>query len=806
LNVAVKPDFVKPRWSKVLADLWGSKLRTFLVVASIAVGVFSIGMIISAYAILAEDVDRSYASALPVNIEIWTDPFYEDFIRIIERVPGIDVVEGRQVISVRTSVDGIEWQNMNLIAVNDFESMEINRLSTLAGTQYPGHRELLVSMDFLTDSGYQVGDIVQVELANGSIHSLPLVGIVADQVTNAGDFTAGPTLYMTMDSLGSLNMYPYYNRLFIKVSGEGGDKAEIKLVANIVEDKIKHNHRQVYRTHLNVSTSHPLRSLILAVLGVLGALGGLITFLSGALIINTFNALLTQHMRQIGVMKLIGGRSYQIMALYVVLIIAYGLMALLVALPAGAVAGYALSSYLASTMNAVLQGFRIIPAAIITQTLVALIIPISAGFFPIRKGAKTNVRRALSNNRIESQATGFGWLNRVSHRIRIIPRPILLSIRNTFRQTGRLLLTLFTLTVAGAMFIAVFNVRTSMSDFTDQLSMHFLGDVTLNFNQPYPISAIEKVVMAIPSVRSIEGWGIVRTDIWDDNDDIVETLQIIAPPADTNLLDPDLVDGRWLLPGEEKTVVVADSIYEYYPELQSGDTIRVKVPGQQVEEWKVAGVFRFINMAGDYILAYADYDFIARLLDLPNQAYAYRIITTEHTLDEQKEVVRDLNDYLSARDFQISSIRAGLNVQEENSRAIDILVVFLLIMALLTAFVGSIGLTGTMGMNILERTREIGVMRAVGAVDGEIFKSVVVESLVIGFSTWALAIGVSFPISELLLKIISESMMGSALDLSFTSEGVGIWLFAVVGLSFVSSIIPARNATRLTIHEVLAYE
>ncbi|MDF1512900.1 MAG: FtsX-like permease family protein, partial [Anaerolineae bacterium] len=283
-------------------------------------------------------------------------------------------------------------------------------------------------------------------------------------------------------------------------------------------------------------------------------------------------------------------------------------------------------------------------------------------------------------------------------------------------------------------------------------------------------------------------------------------MQIIAPPADTNLLDPDLIAGRWLHPGEEQTVVVADSIYDYYPDLEAGETIRVKVPGHPVEVWTVAGVFRFISMVGNYTLAYADYDFIAGLLDLPTQAYAFRIITEEHTLDKQKEVVSALNTYLTARDFQVSSIRAGLNIQQDNSKAIDILVAFLLIMALLTAFVGSIGLTGTMGMNILERTREIGVMRAIGAVDREIFKSVVIESIIIGWITWFLAIGVSFPISTLLLKIISDSMLGSGMALTFTPEGVLIWLGVVTALSFAASILPARNATRLTIHEVLAYE
>jgi putative ABC transport system permease protein len=137
---------------------------------------------------------------------------------------------------------------------------------------------------------------------------------------------------------------------------------------------------------------------------------------------------------------------------------------------------------------------------------------------------------------------------------------------------------------------------------------------------------------------------------------------------------------------------------------------------------------------------------------------------------------------------------------------VNILVVFLLSMAILTAVVGSIGLTGTMGMNVLERTREIGVMRAIGAVDFAIMKSVVFEGAFIGLISWAAAVLVSFPISFLLLKIITEAMIKSPIPLAFTLDGIVIWLGVVLGLSMFASLLPARNAARLTIREVLAYE
>jgi len=133
-------------------------------------------------------------------------------------------------------------------------------------------------------------------------------------------------------------------------------------------------------------------------------------------------------------------------------------------------------------------------------------------------------------------------------------------------------------------------------------------------------------------------------------------------------------------------------------------------------------------------------------------------------------------------------------------------VTFLLIMALLTATVGSMGLAGTMGMNVLERTREIGIMRAVGATNRVIIQTVVVEGMTIGSISWVLAVLLSIPFTVLLSTIVSLAVFETPIDLVFTPTGYIIWLVLALVLAAIASVLPARNAARLTIREVLAYE
>jgi putative ABC transport system permease protein len=116
------------------------------------------------------------------------------------------------------------------------------------------------------------------------------------------------------------------------------------------------------------------------------------------------------------------------------------------------------------------------------------------------------------------------------------------------------------------------------------------------------------------------------------------------------------------------------------------------------------------------------------------------------------------------------------------------------------------GLTGTMSMNVLERTREIGIMRSIGATDREIMRMVIVEGLLIGLISFGLAILAAVPFTYLLSGIVSNAVFATPIAVEWTYTGYLIWLGLVIVLSSLASVLPARSAARLTIREVLAYE
>jgi putative ABC transport system permease protein len=794
---------IRPRWRKVLSDLWDNKLRTLLVVASIAVGVFSIGMIAGTYEIISKDMGASYASANPANIEIRTDAFNQDLLDSIVNLEGVKEAEGRRFVSVRTRVPGGEWTNIDLVAINDFTDTHINLLLPLEGSPIPEDKQVLLQNKALADLSVEVGDELEFQLPNGDVKRMTVVGIVQDQTTGAGDFLAPPLGYVTLDTLPWLGQPSDYNRVFATVDGDSNDIDHIREVSTTISNKIEKSDRQVYHTVLNKTNEHPMASTVEAILGILMALGILIVFLSSSLIANTLNSLLTQHLPHIGVMKLIGARSQQIFGMYIALILSFGLIALLIALPTGGQAAYALSLYIADKMNFNLQGYRIVPVAYFLQIIVAILVPLAAGFIPVNSGSRVKVQAAISGTGLSSGKASYGWLERLGSRVKWISRPMLISLRNTFRRKRRLLLTLFTLTIGGAIFIGVFNVQRSLEDLITKTEKYFIADVTLNFDRPYRVDEINQVVMEVPHVQHVEGWSFISADIIRPDDSVADYLTILAPPVDSKLIEPIMLEGRWLQPGDKTAITVSEAIWSEFPDLKPGDQLNLKINGQE-DEWTVVGIFRFISR--DQIIAYATYDFISELLNLPNQAFSFRVVTDEHTLDYQEKMSATIDKYLRDLGYHVSETQAGLAMLETASESLAILINFLLIMALLTAVVGSIGLTGTMGMNVLERTREIGVMRAIGATDRQIINTVMVEGMIIGLISWFLGAIFSFPVTFLLSRIISLAIFNSPSQFILNPLGFIIWLGLVLILSALASVLPAHNASRLTIREVLAYE
>ena len=136
----------------------------------------------------------------------------------------------------------------------------------------------------------------------------------------------------------------------------------------------------------------------------------------------------------------------------------------------------------------------------------------------------------------------------------------------------------------------------------------------------------------------------------------------------------------------------------------------------------------------------------------------------------------------------------------------SMVIYMLLALSWIVALVGGVGLMGALSISVIERTKEIGVMRAIGAQSHIIMGMFILEGLFQGILSWLIAVPIAYLITPMLSKAMGLAMFQSALDYRFNFQAVFIWLGALLVISTFSAILPARNATRINVRQCLYYE
>ncbi|TKJ28737.1 MAG: hypothetical protein CEE40_10785 [Chloroflexi bacterium B3_Chlor] len=790
-----------PRWRKVLRDLWGNKTRTVLVVLSVAVGVFAVGMIANTQVILSRDLAQSYAATNPAHAILSIEPFDESLVRAVRNMPEVQEAQGGRSYWVRLKTGPNGWVNFQLFAISDYDDIQINKVWPESGAWPPQRREVLLERSSVGPTKAYVGDTVLVEIPNGQQRELRVAGLAHDLAQVPTAFWGGAYGYVTFDTLAWLDGPRTYNTLYITAAENAFDREQIGRIAERVRDRVERSGWTVYRMEIPEPGKHWADDVIQALLLVLGALGFLSLILSGFLVVNIVTALLAQQVRQIGIMKAVGARRDQIMGMYLTMVLIFGLLALILAVPLGALAARALIGYIAGLMNFDIVSSGIPPRVIALQAAVGVIVPLLAALYPVTVGTRITAREAISEYGLGKGRFGRGLTDRLVERVRGLPRPLLLSLRNTFRRKGRLALTLATLTLAGAIFIAVFSVRASLFYELDDVLEYLNYDIEVDFTQPYRIARIEREALRVPGVVGAEGWGFSIAHRRRGDGSESESIRILAPPVGTDMLQPTISEGRWLRPGDRRAIVVTTDLLQAEPDVKVGDEIVLRI-GERDTTWQIVGVAGRVGVP----FAYANYPHLARIVSSVGYAGVLVVKTEQDDAAFQSQVARALEERFKRVGLHVAATMTMGQIRATNIFQFNVLFAFLLIMAILLAVVGGLGLMGTMSLNVFERIREIGVMRAIGASDRAVLQVVIVESVIIGVLSWLLAAILALPLSKLLCDAIGVAFIQKPLTFTFSVDGVLMWLVVAVIVAALASFLPARNASRLTVREVLAYE
>jgi putative ABC transport system permease protein len=799
--------FLSPRWAKVLRDLASHKARSLLVILSIAVGVFAIGAIAGTQHILNTQFTGAYLASQPAHATLRISPFDDQLLAAAGRTADVQAASARFAASleVQNPRSG-RWQELTVLARPAWHDLPVNRITPQQGAWPPPLNSIVLERGSLPLLNAQIGDKVQVDLGEGRLRELTIAGTVHDINLPPARFVDRLFGYVSFETLKRWGYQRQFNELMLTVADSAGDKAHIQAVAQQVADKIEKGGGQVFSTTVPEPGQTPVQEILDALFVILSVLGVLSLLLSSFLVVNTINATLAQQTRQVGVMKAIGARSGQIMGLYFGMALVYGLLALLLGLPLGMLGAVGLARFAATFLNFDVLGPGFAPQVLALQIVVALLMPLLASAYPILRGARITVHEAMASYGLGKGRFGRGPLDHLLMAVqRVLPfvrRPLLISLRNTFRRKGRLALTMATLTLGGAIFVGVFSVRSSLYHTLALANRYDNYDVAVEFNRPYRDQQIRAEALNSAGVTAVETWGsgsavLVRADGVES-----ASMRVRAPHADTAMIQPNLLAGRWLTADDQNAVVLNSNVLADEPDLAVGDTIRLRLNDREAD-WTVVGIVQSILTQPTL---YVNYPYFAQQTGTAGRASFARVATEQHLPAAQAAAADSLQADLERAGFQVGKVETKFQRQEAVRLQFNILITFLQIMALLIASVGGMGLMGAMSINVLERTKEIGIMRAIGAATGSILQIVLVEGLLIGLISWSQGVLLAWPIGRLMSDQIGLAFVDSPLEFRYSLEGALIWLAAALLISAVASLWPAHNAASLSVREVLAYE
>lgn len=797
-----------PRWKKVARDLTSHKIRTVLVVLSIAVGIYAVGVVMGGRQVLLREFDVDFSASVPASAEFDTTGFDSGLPDRIAERDDVRAAEGRRRVTVRYSLTGAVddestagWETLRLWAIPEFGRGGVQKLVREETTAWPPKAgEVILEKSALQVERFSVGETITVESPNGARVELRVAGFAHDINAIPAQFQNAVVGFVSMDTLPLLDEPDELNHLSLVLDPTISRSAASRIAADVRDTDLSAAGVQTLRTAVPEPGSHFLGDIFKALSLLLLALGVLSLVLSGFLVVTTVSAIMAQQVRQVGIMKSIGGRRMQVVRMYLVLVTAYGLLAVAIALPVGLWTGQMFVEFAAGIMNFRVTDFTPPAWVIALEVAVGVLVPLLAASVPVHQGTTLPIARALN---ADSTAVGFGhgFIDRVLGMIRGLPRPVALSLRNTFVRKGRLALTLTTLVLASAVVMGVLSVRASMLQTVDDLGAWWNYDAQVFMARPQPREGLEREAAKLDGVTAVETWlesqaSLKRADGSENQD-----IYALGVPQDTRFITPELVAGRWLEPTDTRGAVINTDVLKDEPSLGVGDTLTLTTRGVE-KEWEIVGIATGQLMGP---VVFVERDELDEVVSAGGAVTRLLVQTAEHDPDTQARTARDLERRLDDAGLPISGSQTQDAQKSSIANQLGILVTFLVIMASLLAAVGVIGLTGTMSINVIESTREIGVMRSIGASHGSIFGIFITEGVVIALMAWAAGVALSWPLSIWLVDALGTAM-SLPLSYAFSRSGVLLWLATVLVIAVIASLLPAWRASQVSIRDAISYE
>lgn len=769
-----------PRWSKVLGDLRAERGRMALMAGSMALGLSAVGAVLGAFAVLDREIAAQYLGTRPAHATLVV-PAGAD-ARAIEEDPEIAEAEARDRVQARVRV-GDGWKRISLFVVDDFDAIRLNRFHRRSGAWPPPRGAMLVERLSLRFLEAREGGALTVRTPHGAPTSVAIAGVVHDPGLAPGWQEQASYGYVSRETIRDLGEPSVLREARILLRPAPANPSDAEAAAVRIADRLKAKGIEIAEIRVPSLGKHPHQGQMDSMQRVLLVLSAMLVALSAILTASLVASLLARQTREIGIMKVLGAGTGQVVRLYATLVALLGIAAWVVAAPLGWLGARGLARGLSFLINFDLTDESVPPWVFAAQGAAALLVPLALAAVPILRACRIPVREALS-------ATGAR-----SDFVRPWMTALPLPLRNAIRRPARLAVTMSLFVLAGAVSTGALNVKKSFDRTVDRFSETRPYDVDVLFGERVSEDRIRRLAN-VPGVRAVETWGYgfiaferpSGTDLTHTYPDGGHgRVFLLAPPFDSTLVRFTVLEGRWLRPDDTDALVLSRKLAQSRG-LKVGDRAAFSIDGVP-STWAVVGIVDEAGPFGAFVAGRGGSTNMARIAFDPG---------------EQDRTLREIETVLADERYAVQWVLPSSEVRTILVNHLEVIVRAVILMALLVTLVGVLSLASAVGVNVAERTREIGMMKAVGATRLRILRTILGESAIVGAASAVVSAGVSMPLTALVLWILNRVGFMTSLPFALSPAGYVGWLAVVTAASVAAAVPPAWRAARLTVKDALA--
>jgi putative ABC transport system permease protein len=784
------------QWRKIAGDFREHRLQILLIAVVLVAGTAGVIAALNARTVLAREIDRSYERANGADIMLWFDKVEPGIVELVRSRPNVAAVEPRATAFTRIEGKSGEWFPMRLTVLRDFANQTVNLIHRESG-DWP----VKTGGIFIEQSGLALldsSDSVRIRTATGDVATIPMRGFLHDTAVAPSTQDRMIYGYITPEVATMLGLKADLDQLLVKLKARGS-MSEVTEFADDLSGWLKTKNLAPLRVDV-LNNTHPHAMLMTAMLRVLEVLAGIAFICSATLAACVISLWMRREVRQVGVMKTLGARSGQLAFQYLTLVAPLVLIAVVLAFPIGTAVGRWVVKYHQTMLNIDVADASVPIGLTLKELAIALIVPFVAMALPISRAARMSPRRAIQDPGIIAPRGPTA----ITSRLIRMPgdRRWSFALRNSFRRPWRLALTLIALSAGGALLLTAHNNYESLMRVIDRALANRGHDIEVQLQRPAPAAQLEAVARAVPDVEIAEAFQRAGVNLVADDSGAVAVREgrrmlLGGYPVATRLLRLPLREGRWPGPESPNEVVINRQVVEASPGLQIDSEITLKYR-ERLTKVRVTGIVEEIGSP----VIYAALPVCENVTGLGDASAVLRVKCRN---GREQLVAGALEQALLNAHLIPSQINTKSEFRSSLEEHFAVVGSVMKMIALASALVGAITLVATVSLGVLERGREIGVIRAIGAQPRAVLAIFLVEGGAGALLSAALSVAGGIFLARFLNGMAERQLLHVAVPLHISLMGMAVLSSGII-VVILAVWLAVSRILRLSVRDALAYE